>query len=119
MDSTNRLLAPALRKAEAEEINHKSQNFVISNFNYESRAELKQAFVKQSVDLKVEDIGFIWKIDDKGKVQKILVHLNFIVFRKEMSSTIKDSFLENTNKYSWILISLIFKDKKFEMSYPN
>ena len=30
-DSANRALGPTLRKAEAEEINHKSQNFVVSN----------------------------------------------------------------------------------------
>jgi len=35
-----------------------------------------------------------------------------IVFRKEMSCSIKASFLENTEKYSWILISLSVKDKK-------
>ena len=43
MDSANRALGPTLRKAEAEEINHKSQNFVVSNFIYERGMDIKQA----------------------------------------------------------------------------
>ena len=76
-----------------EEINHKSQNFVVSNFIYERGMDIKQAFVKQctdvpelSVDLKVEDIGFIRKIDDKGKGHKYQVHFHSIQKRNELFS---------------------------------
>jgi hypothetical protein len=91
MDSANRALGPTLRKAEAEGINHKSQNFVVSYFSYESGMDINQAFVKQctavpelSVDLKVEDIGFIRKIYDKGRGDKCQVHFHSIQKRNEL-----------------------------------
>ena len=39
-----------------------------------------------SVDLKVEDIGFIWKVDDKGKVHmyKFQVHFHSLQKRNEL-----------------------------------
>ena len=53
--------------------------------------DIKQAFVKQctdvpelSVDLKVEDIGFIREIDDKGRGDKYQVHFHSIQKRNEL-----------------------------------
>ena len=88
--------------------------------------DVKKAFVKQcadvpelSVDLNVEDVGYIRKINDKGKVPKFQGHFHSLLKRNEIYN--KDSFLENTNKYSCILISLIVKDvdKKLEKCSPN
>ena len=78
VSKTNSLLVPSVIKAEAEEIKERSLNFIISNFKCENTRDMKTEFVKQckgipqlAPDLKVEDIGFIRKINDHGK---FLVH---------------------------------------------
>ena len=116
MDSANRALGPTQRKAEAEEINQKLQNFVISNFIYESGVDIKQAFVKQctdipelSVDLKVKDIGFIRTIDNKGKGHKFQVHFHSIQKTNELYNKI---FLLGKHRKIFVDLDLIFLQRQ-------
>ena len=62
-----------------------------------------------SVDLKVEDIGFIRRIDDKGKGHKFLVHFRSIQKRNELYNK---RFLLGKHRKIFVDLDLIFLQRQ-------